>query len=103
MTGSPSAPASCIICAPPNDLWGGRRPFPRRRFAPILRHGQSIPSGKLGERSQRHFEPAPVQTLDPQLAASLGLEAGEVGGFASAGASATVAALSRLIEEGGPK
>ena len=57
--------------------------------------------GKLGERSQRHFEPAPVQTLDPALAASLGLAPGDLGDdFQSAGASATVAALSQLIEKG---
>ncbi|OYX84838.1 MAG: hypothetical protein B7Y84_16355, partial [Azorhizobium sp. 32-67-21] len=60
--------------------------------------------GKLGERSQRHFEPAPTQTLDPKLAASLGLSVGDdLGDFQSAGASATVAALSRLIEEGRPE
>ncbi|MEP9349401.1 excinuclease ABC subunit UvrB [Xanthobacter sp. KR7-225] len=60
--------------------------------------------GKLGERSQRHFEPAPQQALDPKLAASLGLDpAGLVGDFESAGASATVQALSKLIEGGRPE
>ncbi|MFS8039304.1 excinuclease ABC subunit UvrB [Xanthobacter sp. AM11] len=57
--------------------------------------------GKLGERSQRHFEPAPQQALDPVLAQSLGLAPGDLSlDFESAGASATVQALSRLIEQG---
>ncbi len=60
--------------------------------------------GKLGERSQRHFEPAPQQALDPAVAKSLGLEPGAPSlDFESAGASATVQALSRLIETGRPE
>ena len=60
--------------------------------------------GKLGERSQRAFEPAPSQTLDPALAQSLGLEPGALGlDFAAGGESATVQALSRLIEGGRPE
>ena len=60
--------------------------------------------GKLGERSQRAFEPAPAQTLDPALATSLGLDPSALAGdFESAGASATVQALTRLIEEGRPE
>ncbi|MFG1320417.1 excinuclease ABC subunit UvrB [Xanthobacter autotrophicus] len=60
--------------------------------------------GKLGERSQRHFEPAPQQALDPELAQSLGLAPGDLSlDFASAGASATVQALSQLIESGRPE
>ncbi len=60
--------------------------------------------GKLGERSQRHFEPAPDQVLDPALAESLGLNPKDLSlATASSGASSTVAALSRLIEEGRPE
>ncbi|MGQ3674544.1 excinuclease ABC subunit UvrB [Xanthobacter sp. TB0139] len=60
--------------------------------------------GKLGERSQRHFEPAPEQVLDPALAKSLGLDPKDLTlATASSGASATVAALSSLIENGRPE
>jgi excinuclease ABC subunit B len=60
--------------------------------------------GKLGERSQRHFEPAPQQALDPALAKSLGLDPSDLSvDLAAGGASATVQALSRLIEEGRPE
>ncbi|MGQ3672829.1 excinuclease ABC subunit UvrB [Xanthobacter sp. TB0136] len=60
--------------------------------------------GKLGERSQRHFEPAPEQVLDPALAQSLGLDPKDLTlSTASSGASATVAALSSLIENGRPE
>ena len=60
--------------------------------------------GKLGERSQRHFEPAPQQALDPELAKSLGLAPGDLSvAFESAGASATVQALAQLIEHGRPE
>lgn len=60
--------------------------------------------GKLGERSQRHFEPAPVQNLDPALAAALGVASPLPADEArSADASATVAALSHLIEHGRPE
>ena len=60
--------------------------------------------GKLGERSQRAFEPAPEQALDPALAQSLGLKPEDLTlDFASSGASATVQALSRLIEQGRPE
>ena len=60
--------------------------------------------GKLGERSQRHFEPAPQQALDPALAQSLGLNPGDLTvDFESAGASATVQALAKLIETGRPE
>jgi excinuclease ABC subunit B len=60
--------------------------------------------GKLGERSQRHFEPAPQQALDPALAKSLGLDPADLSvDLAAGGASATVQALSRLIEEGRPE
>ncbi|MFG1226571.1 excinuclease ABC subunit UvrB [Xanthobacter wiegelii] len=60
--------------------------------------------GKLGERSQRHFEPAPQQALDPALAQSLGLNPGDLTvDLESAGASATVQALAKLIETGRPE
>ncbi|MFG1359470.1 excinuclease ABC subunit UvrB [Xanthobacter pseudotagetidis] len=60
--------------------------------------------GKLGERSQRHFEPAPQQALDPALAKSLGLDPADLSlDLAAGGASATVQALSRLIEDGRPE
>ncbi|MCS0501507.1 excinuclease ABC subunit UvrB [Ancylobacter mangrovi] len=49
--------------------------------------------GGFGERSQRAFEPAQVSTLDPALAEKLGVAP-------TSGASATVAALSALIEGG---
>ncbi|MEP9352616.1 excinuclease ABC subunit UvrB [Xanthobacter sp. KR7-65] len=60
--------------------------------------------GKLGERSQRHFEPAPQQALDPEVAKSLGLNPGDLSlDFESAGASATVQALAQLIQKGRPE
>ncbi|MFT0862243.1 excinuclease ABC subunit UvrB [Ancylobacter sp. G4_0304] len=49
--------------------------------------------GGFGERSQRAFEPATSATLDPVLAEKLGVAP-------TSGASATVAALSALIESG---
>ncbi len=52
--------------------------------------------GGFGERSQRAFEPAHAATLDPKLAEKLGVAP-------TSGASATVAALSALIETGRPE
>jgi excinuclease ABC subunit B len=52
--------------------------------------------GGFGERSQRAFEPANAATLDPKLAEKLGVAP-------TSGASATVAALSALIETGRPE
>ncbi|TSJ62796.1 excinuclease ABC subunit UvrB [Starkeya sp. 3C] len=52
--------------------------------------------GGFSERSQRAFEPAQVSTLDPALAEKLGVAP-------TSGASATVAALSALIESGRPE
>ena len=52
--------------------------------------------GGFGERSQRAFEPAQSATLDPALAEKLGVAP-------TSGASATVAALSALIETGRPE
>ncbi|MEZ0212377.1 MAG: excinuclease ABC subunit UvrB, partial [Xanthobacteraceae bacterium] len=51
--------------------------------------------GGFGERSQRAFEPASA-ALDPKLAEQLGVAP-------TSGASATVAALSALIESGRPE
>ncbi|MDF2996557.1 MAG: uvrB, partial [Xanthobacteraceae bacterium] len=52
--------------------------------------------GGFGERSHRAFEPASSATLDPKLAEKLGVAP-------TSGASATVAALSALIEGGRPE
>ncbi|MDQ0348350.1 excinuclease ABC subunit UvrB [Ancylobacter vacuolatus] len=52
--------------------------------------------GGFSERSQRAFEPAQSATLDPALAEKLGVAP-------TSGASATVAALSALIEGGRPE